>query len=222
MSQPFRLLQRRPYFRRLRLICASLLAIAIAALPGRADVVILKDGFTIHGKVIKERDSFFDPLTGEQMETFKLNGLTMVNDGPRLTVFTANYKRVGDVDPFNKFADLINVVRKPPEGYKKYPLPPTMQLTKDADFNDAWFRTLKFNSTPQAWHLITQHIDFITPHYLCMNSTSHQWAAFYLTCELGPEKIRKLLLTAPDFMEKGGFWVRRLGHSVPDPGSGPR
>ena len=55
------------------------------------------------------------------------------------------------------------------------------------------------------WHDIKQQIDIITPHYTRIMSSNHEWAAYYLTQELGVEKVRKLLSTHPDFTEKGGM-----------------
>ena len=57
MSQPYRLVGRRRFSRRLRLFGLPLLAIAIVAIPGQGDVVILKDGYAIHGKVIEEQST---------------------------------------------------------------------------------------------------------------------------------------------------------------------
>ena len=120
MSQPLSVQGRRLS----RMLCLAALGIGIQSMPVVADVVILKDGYTIHGKLITQQTSFFDNLTGELIVTKKMNGLTMVDDGVRLTAFSANYKRVGDVDPFDKFVDLVQI--KNPEPRRDIPLSVTI------------------------------------------------------------------------------------------------
>src|SRR5262245_40745780 len=69
-------------------LCAALaLAVLLAAVAARADVIIFKDGFTIHGvKTVKERDIIIDPQIGAIVGP-KANGMTAIDDGPRWVVF---------------------------------------------------------------------------------------------------------------------------------------
>jgi len=189
-----------------RLVGFAVAAAGLMALPLHADVVILKDGYAIHGKVGSEIGVFFDPLTGEQIASNKLGGLNLADDGPRLTAFSAHYKRVGDVDPQNKFAALVQITR-PIQYYKsRFPLPPVLDLSSKTEFNEKWQRTLIYSNPaqPRNPYRIEQQIDLLTPHYLRMMSYTHQWASYYLTKEIGPEQVRKLLSMHPDFLEPKG------------------
>jgi pimeloyl-ACP methyl ester carboxylesterase len=185
-----------------RLFGFAALALAVFALPGRGDVVILKDGYTIHGKVGVEQTAIFDPLTGASIVTRKMNGLNVVDDGPRWTVFSATYQRVGEVDKFNRFADLIQLTR-PIFRKSQYPILNQMHFEKKTEFNDRWQRTLYYSNPAGGVHQIEQQIDVLTPHYARINSFSHVWTSYYLTKELGPNLVRKLLATHPEFVEKG-------------------
>ncbi len=203
MSQPLSVQGRRLS----RVLCLAALAAGISSMPVLGDVVILKDGYTIHGKLITQQSSFFDNLTGELIVTKKMNGLTMVDDGVRLTAFSASYKRVGDVDPFDKFVDMVQIKNPLLPGFRKYPLPPFLRLVKDDGFkfyNKKWQQQFKFVNPPQPEHpyQITLQIDLITPYFVHMNSTTHNWQVCYLTKEIGPEKIRKLLALHDDFSGK--------------------
>ena len=58
---------------------------ALAARP--ADVVILKDGFTIQGNVRKETSTINDPFA-KSMTILKADGFDFIDDGVRLTILS--------------------------------------------------------------------------------------------------------------------------------------
>ena len=191
--------------RQSRYLMLALLGMAMFGLSSRGDVIILKDGYSIHGKVGTEQTMFTDPLTGVQIVTRKMNGFNTVDDGPRWTVFSAHYKRVGEVSEYNKFQEYVQVTRPI---YRKtaYPMPATVKFAGGTEFNDRWQRTVYYRDVnqPQLRYQIEQQIDILTPHYARINSYTHLWSSYYLTRELGAEKVRKLLSTHPDFAEKNG------------------
>lgn len=195
-----------PCLSRARLPLFAALALAIAALPSRGDVIILKDGYAIHGKPITEQTTI-DDKNGQFITVRKLNALNMMDDGPRLTVFSAHYKRVGDIDAYNKFGDHVKFTRV--AWHKSYHAPPPdIQVESATPFNALWVRTLICRNilAPQNGpHKIEQQIDLITPHYVRMTSTTHSWLTFLLTKEIGSDAIRKLLSTHPDLAEKVGM-----------------
>ncbi|MCE9534237.1 MAG: hypothetical protein K8T89_24420, partial [Planctomycetes bacterium] len=196
---------RRFSIRWLRLLLLAGFALGIAALPGRSDVIILKDGYSIHGKVGTEQTIITDKLSGESIITKKLNGLSTVDDGPRWTVFSANSKRVGEISDFNKFADFVHLKRPfiPITTSKE---PALITLESQTEFDARWQRKQVFRSklNPRDFYKIDQQIDILTPQYARFNSFTHVWASYYLTRELGPELVRRLLSTHPDFIEKDG------------------
>ena len=169
-----------------------------------ADVVILKDGFAIHGKVATEQTTINDPLTGESIPVRKASGFTSVDDGPRAIVFSPNYKRVGDVSKFDKYQDLVRIPR--PARFGKFGVGQFMILQKVTEFDSKWQRTLMYRDAliPNARYDIECQINMLTPYFARVVSTSHNWYAYYLTWELGPEVVLKLLYSHPDLADPKG------------------
>ena len=217
MTQPITHAQSPLLVRGGRRFFLALFVLTVLALPSRGDVVILKDGYAIHGKVISELTAFFDKATGEQIVAAKMGGLSLVDDGPRFTAFSAHYKRVGDVDPQNKFAGFVQLARQVPRK-TSYALPPALDLQTKGEFNNRGIRTLVYRNPlqPQNPHRIEQLMDIVTPHYVRMRSLSHIWDSYYLTSEvvneIGVDTFRKLLRVHPDFAEVNGF--AKMGFSI--------
>lgn len=188
--------------------------IGIASLEPAAhgDVIILRDGYALHGKLGSEGENVSDPLTGLIIPVKKASGFTSMDDGPRWTVFSDRYKQVGDVNPFNKFEGYMNLVRRVRFG--QYPVAQFMTLVKETEFDSRWKRTLYYRDSlrPNERYDIEQQIDILTPHYARVVSTTHFWTNYYLTRELGPDVVRKLLYNHPELAEKNGDWLYRFLH----------
>ena len=118
-----------------RVVTALVLAVTITALTVQADVVILKDGYTLHGlKTVKEKEVIFDDGTGESIVGPKANGMTAVDDGPRWVVFPNSSLQVADVSDNNKFKDFTAYTREKTRGTEKLPSTARApQLIKDWD-----------------------------------------------------------------------------------------
>jgi pimeloyl-ACP methyl ester carboxylesterase len=187
---------------RWRPFCLAALGLVICQIPVRGDVIILKDGYAIHGKVVDEQ-TVIEDKNGQQILTKKLGGLTLVDDGPRYTIFSAHYLRVGDVSTINKFAGLVSFTR-PSKSLTRYQLPNQIISMPDPEFNDRWQRQLKCQNANGGYHEINQQIEEVTPYSISINSTSHLWRCNYLTREMGSDKVRKWLSTHPDLIEKKG------------------
>ncbi len=177
-----------------------------------AEVVILRDGYALHGKLGSEQENISDPNTGVLIQVKKASGFTSMDDGPRWTVFSVHYKRVGEVNPLNKFEGQTPLTRKAKFG--SYPVGQYMTLVKETDFDSRWRRTLYYRDTlrPNERYDIEQQIDILTPHYVRVVSTTHFWTNYYLTRELGPERVRRLLYSHPELAEEAGNWFYRLLH----------
>lgn len=188
--------------------CIGIGAIAVAALayvpPASADVVILKDGYMLHGKIYKEQQIISDAHAGPIVSS-KINGLTLVDDGPRWTIFSATQRQVGDVTKdFDKFARYEVFFRK--TGYvDRQRLPSSATYRKETPFDKNWRRVMIFDDAKVNGHYeIKQQITAMTPHFVRIESYTHTWTAFHLTKELGPELVKTLLRTHPDLLEKDG------------------
>src|SRR5262245_49835152 len=117
-------------------VCAALaLAVLVAAVAVRADVIVFKDGFTIHGvKTVKERDIIIDPNIGAIVGP-KANGMTAIDDGPRWVVFPTSAQQVADVGGTNRFKDFAAYARERYKGDLKLPSNVINPVkTKDWDF----------------------------------------------------------------------------------------
>jgi hypothetical protein len=194
-------------------LAAAIVGIASTEQPTHGDVIILRDGYALHGKLGAEQEVVSDPLTGILIDVKKASGFTSMDDGPRWTVFSVNYKRVGEVNPFNKF-----------EGHDKWTFPAKFgqlgtsknmeKYKEDTEFDGRWRRTLYYRDSlrPKELYTIEQQIDILTPHYVRVVSTSHFWTNYYLTRELGPDVVRKLLYSHRDLKEHSGNWWFRLLH----------
>jgi pimeloyl-ACP methyl ester carboxylesterase len=185
-----------------------LLAGAVVALApldlARADLVYLPDGFTLQGKVKRESTSITDP-SGQIIVLAKLNGFYLVDDGARRVVFSGS--QVQDVDDRYSY-DMTNRVLL----QRYYPRPfrpltyPLVRIYDVTPWTDRGERELTFDTTIQnQLHRITtgQRLTELTPYYVRVDALKYNWVSFYLTRELGPEAVRKLLAQHPDLKEKG-------------------
>src|SRR5688572_24109172 len=82
---------------RFRTVLAVSLFAGCAAVVSAADVVILKDGFVIQGHVHKESVSIFDKASGTSVRIVKANGLDMVDEGPKVMIFSTHAKQLGAI-----------------------------------------------------------------------------------------------------------------------------
>ena len=79
-----------------------------AVLAARAEVIILKDGYTLHGvRIFKEKTELFDKESGHVFQIDKFNGVTAIDDNARYVVFPTSLKQVADVAETNRFKDMV-------------------------------------------------------------------------------------------------------------------
>ncbi len=176
----------------------SLLLVSLS----HADVVILKDGFTLHGKLIKEKTVI------EGIIVDKGNGLTLIDDGPRAIIFPANYKEVGDAGAIDRFKDLVNysnTFQMPPIGNRQFPGSAIDPTFGEWDVK-LWRREAKYKDAVDSTgrHTIIQNIVKITPYYVSIGSTTHRVAMWYMTKEFAPDTLRGFLAQHPDIKEEAG------------------
>jgi hypothetical protein len=190
----------------LRVLSALALGGIISVVAARADIIILKDGYAIHAqKTVKEKDLLIDDQTGIPILVIKGNGMTAADDGPRWVVFPSSPKQVADVSDANRFKDFAAYTRSKTAGEEK--LPSTArnpQLLKPWD-PKTWEREIRFQDVdPRIFHTVRQHINFISPYYVRIGSSTHRLSHYFLTKEFKPETVRKLLINHPDLLEKDG------------------
>jgi len=144
----------------------------LCAMPAAADVVIMKDGFTLHGKILKERAVIRDPDAGPFV-AMKANGLTSVDDGARWMVFPASQRQLGDVSSdYDKFAGNEVFLLKT-RRIDSLPLPGQALFRKETPFDKNWRKVMTFDDPNGGFYEIKQQITALTPHHImCVSSRS--------------------------------------------------
>jgi pimeloyl-ACP methyl ester carboxylesterase len=182
------------------------IGLTIALSAGAAETIILKDGFVLQGNIHKEVTSINDPATGKTFPIAKDAGLDMIDEGPKVTIFSTHAKQLGEVGkdiklrPEYRAFKLGNNLRK-----SHFPFPPVMtpRDREAAEFNDKWRRTITVN-VPGGFDKIEQQITYLDPYFCYLWSPTHIWRLAYRTSELDPKMVRKLLSTHPELVEEPG------------------
>jgi pimeloyl-ACP methyl ester carboxylesterase len=195
--------------RRIRLVSPRIVAIAglltgLALTATAAEVVILKDGFVIQGNVRKEVTTISDPASGAKFPIVKDNGLDMVDEGPKVVIFSTHAKQLGEITTEAKLRPEFKAYTTTTPPRKRFdPLPGGASARNAPDFNDKWFRTLTVN-VPLGFEKIDQQVTYLDPYFCYIWSGTHLWRLAYRTSEMEPVKVRKLLSTHPDLIEEPG------------------
>ncbi|WP_157369453.1 hypothetical protein [Zavarzinella formosa] len=194
------------YLRNARIVLALGCSALICAMAARADVVILKDGYTLYGvKTIKEREGLLDENTGQTFSVERANGLTVVDDGPRWTIFPQSVTQVADVSSNNKFSGLTPYSPKRQLLAGREVIPVTATLPKIGPWNDkTWTRTIVFldSEKDNIKHEVKQHISVISPYYVRLGSESHRLQSYFLLKEFSADRIRAFLQNHPDLDDR--------------------
>jgi len=183
-------------------------AVTLVGVAAQADIIILKDGYTLHAvKTIKEKEVILDPNIGPIMGQ-KANGIVAADDGPRWVVFPSSALQVADVSPANRFKDFASYTREFYRGDAVLPHTAVSPIdTKPWDFKK-WTKEVRYEDKEdrRLIHTVELHISVITPYYLRIGSKTHRMGRYILTKEKdwGPERIRKFLVTHPDLAEEPG------------------
>ena len=168
------------------------------------EVVILKDGFIIQGSARKEITTVVDKASGQIVPIVKDTGFDLVDEGPKVVVFSEHVRQKGAIAPRAKLRPKYRAFRQEFVGrVSSYPLPAGMGLLEAPEFNDQWRRRIKVR-TPISFEHIDQQITYMDPHFIYIVSPTHLWRLAYRTSEWDPQVVRKLLSMHPELAEKSG------------------
>jgi hypothetical protein len=193
----------RPPVFRTAAVAGFLTGLAATLSAAGPETVVLKDGFVIQGNVSKEVTSISDPATGAQFPVVKANGLEMIDEGPKVVIFSSHYRRPDAVGPDVKLRPAYKSYAQPKAGrISNHPLPGLMSPRdrEAAEFNEHWRRTITVN-VPGGFDKIQQMITYMDPYFVYLWSPTHLWRLGYRTSEMEPDKIRRLLQMHPDLVE---------------------
>jgi hypothetical protein len=182
-------------FKMLRFALFTGLFVGLILAATSAEVIILKDGFVIQGTVRKETTVMTDPATGRQIPVPKDNGFDLIDEGPKVVIFSAHAKQ-GEANKETKLRPIYKPYEMPFYGRKgNDPLPQIGALKGTTDFDAKWFRKIKVAVPPNSWDVIEEQITYMDPYYTYMVSPTHLWREGYRTAEFEPAQVRKLLTT---------------------------
>jgi pimeloyl-ACP methyl ester carboxylesterase len=184
----------------------GMLSISLAA--DAADVVIMPDGFVLQGRWFRETELMADPGTGA-IRVAKAGGFNVIDDGPRYVVFSRHAQKGGKLEEGIVRPDYATykTVAGRPTNTKGAPLG---SLDKIGDFDAKWRRMLEFKIPPNprtpggGFERVQQQVVHLDPHYTIMVATTHIWHCGFLTAELDPKLVLKLLRTHPDLADPDG------------------
>jgi predicted esterase len=175
------------------------MAVLLGSLGGNlafADIIILKDGVILSGKV-KQSGMYVEGIP-------VADGTFILDAGPRRIFFSImQVEDVDDRDP-NQGRELMALENPGPRISKRLlnPMDPIDQVLGVTAW-DNWQRTFRYSSE-QAPHAVRQQLALLTPEYARADAPKVDWSAYYLTGEVGfdPATIRKLFLTYPGWKDK--------------------
>jgi predicted esterase len=167
----------------------------------QADLVIFKDGYTLQGKIKRDSEYFVDPASNLQMNIPKLGGFFRVDDEARSIVFSP--RQVQEVPDRESNRDSDTVRLRSPIVHRTNQKVPPWQVVAVTDWDKKWDRTMTINS-PNGRQRVQQHLILLTPKVACIEARDYNWTACYLTRELGPDTVLRLLRQYPE-PKKGGI-----------------
>jgi pimeloyl-ACP methyl ester carboxylesterase len=180
---------------------SSLVVTLFAAVLAPADVVYMKDGFRLDGKVRREATLIIDPLNGQAIPVFKGSHFFIMDDKVRWVIF--NHRGVENVEPdINVRSDFVEL-QNPSPGGQSNKLPGSARLERITPLDDHWQRAV-FLSNELGRYTIKQRLTSLSPYAARLESNSYQWNVFYLTKEFSIDEVKKLLDSHPGLKEESG------------------
>lgn len=172
------------------------------------DVVIMKDGFTLIGKVNREGQVVFEG--GQAIKVG--NGFWVVEDDqtlpPRLLTrrIVFPFRHVQDVDEkaINKGPELVTLRQSLTPLSTAQFMEPFGPITKLTPFDAKWERVIEIVPAKGKPMDSKQKMTLLTPYCAVVEASRFKWQMMYLTRELGAETVRQLLYSHQDLREKVG------------------
>jgi predicted esterase len=179
----------------------------VAGTFARADLIFFKDGFVIEGKTIREGERKIE----NNEVLFIPKGFFYVDDMARRTYVCPVQIQEPTKKDFTIEGEAFQT-RVPIYPGSVKPIPPIAEILEATPWNDKWQRTVTIRTAPERSMppdkiKIVQQITSLNTHCVVTNSISNSryyYPACYLTRELGPEVVRKLLHDHPSLKATKG------------------
>ena len=175
------------------------LAVTFAADPV---TVTMPDGYTVQGNYARESDTMSD-ANGRPIKVAALNGFDVVQDGPKIVIFSTHAGKGGKVDKEAKREVGPEYANKLKRNLKRAVLA-IREVKSRPEFNDNWVRTLDTVTTEGGRQLITQQLVKLDAYSFTIDSPSDTLTQGYHTWEESPATVRRWLSTHPDLRDPPG------------------
>ncbi|HEY2785546.1 MAG TPA: hypothetical protein VGJ05_11290 [Fimbriiglobus sp.] len=191
--------------RRLPALAGFALLATLATFANGEDVVILRDGTILKGKLVKERESIFDKTSGIHVVVDKANGLECIYDGAKWTFFGSHSRQqVGDFTKDEKPQTETDEFRRPARAKSFHDVPPGFGKIEYSKWDKNWHRIMTIRFDKGGYETIEQAITRIDPRVIYVVSVTHNQKQFFATTEIPPAELLALLSTHPDLVEQPG------------------
>ena len=178
--------------------CFFFAALLLAGTYVHADLIYLKDGYVLEGKVKRDHQLELDPATKEPVAYPR--GLFQVDDGCRRVHFLPSQARIAEREETlkeEKFAS-SKMIFIP----HNRPMPSIWEVLQVEPWDEKWERGFIFNG-PTGKVGLKQHLGAITPTWARADAINrHRWGCMYLTREFDDKTLRGLFDNHPDIMDK--------------------
>lgn len=176
------------------LLSGSLFVVTFA----HADLIYLKDGYVLEGKVKRDHQLELDPSTKEPVAYPR--GLFQVDDGCRRIHFLPSQARIAEREEASKEEKFASskMIFIP----HNRPMPSIWEVLQVEPWDEKWERGFIFNG-PTGKVGLKQHLGAITPTWARVDAVNrHRWGCMYLTREFDDKTLRALFDSHPDIMDK--------------------
>jgi hypothetical protein len=185
------------WFRLSWLFSAAVSIVFGATATARADLIFLKDGTILQGKLIRESVVDFDPATHEPIRMPV--GFYLIDDGARRLYFCQS--QVAKVVTQEEGQSDVRIPYQKGFVVSARGVPPIHQVVEAEPWDDQWNRKIRLLSQANGGSsrvTVRQHLAMLTPQYAKADAiTMYSWAQYYATRELGPQIVEELLSKNP-------------------------
>lgn len=177
-----------------RWLTGTVMAVA-AMVPALAvgEVLILRDGFVLRGKLLIEGQMLRDP-GGREFWIKKLGGFYMVDDGARRIVFSTRQVAQAQPDPPDRESWETFTLKPPLFRTEFSPGLRMVKVEQTEEWSPEGIRKITLvNDLPGAGtRTFEQCVVHLNPHYLRVSARRVRWDAFYLTSEFDTPTLKQI------------------------------